>query len=320
MLKEIAVGKEDAGQRLDRYLQKNFPGLPSALMHKYIRKKRIKCNRKRCQAGLRLKEGDIIQLYIADDITGASETDKSLYMSCQPKFSVVYEDENLLLADKPAGMLAESEDGEKHNTLLFQARAYLYQKNEWNPESENSFAPVLCNRIDRNTGGLVLIAKNAEARRILDDKIKNHEITKKYLCLAFGKIQPASGRLEYFLLKKEKQKLVEVYHHPVPGGRTAVTLYRVLKTRGDLSLVEVRLETGRTHQIRASFAAAGFPLLGDGKYGSWELNHQYGETKQALYSCSVRFDFPGYAGILEYLRGREFQVRQIPFVEKYFPE
>ena len=131
-------------------------------------------------------------------------------------------------------------------------------------------------------------------------------------------MRPPEGRLECFLLKDEAKNQVKVYHRPVPGGKTAVTLYKTLQKRGELSLVEVELLTGRTHQIRASFADAGHPLLGDGKYGRGDVNRRYGETRQALYSFYLRFDFPTDAGILEYLRGKEFQVESVPFVGKYF--
>ena len=163
-----------------------------------------------------------------------------------------------------------------------------------------------------------MAAKNAETLRILNDKIREREITKKYLCVTLGAMRPPEGRLECFLLKDEKHNQVKVCHRPVPGGKTAVTLYKTLKTRGELSLVEVELLTGRTHQIRASFADAGHPLLGDGKYGRGDVNRRYGETRQALYSYYLRFDFPTDAGMLSYLRGKEFQAEDVPFAQKYF--
>ena len=164
----------------------------------------------------------------------------------------------------------------------------------------------------------MIAAKNAETLRILTAKIRDREITKKYLCVALGVMNPPEGRLECFLLKDEGKKQVTVYHRPVPGGKSAVTLYRTVRRQGALSLVEAELLTGRTHQIRASFADAGHPLLGDGKYGKGDINRKYSETKQALYSYYIKFDFPTDAGILEYLRGRVFQIKKVPFVEKYF--
>ena len=196
--------------------------------------------------------------------------------------------------------------------------AYLYQKREWKPREENAFTPALCNRIDRNTGGIVIAAKNAEALRVLNEKIRERELSKFYLCICLGRPEPPKGRIECFLRKDSKTNTVRVYHHPVPDGRSAVTLYETLEMRDRLSLVEVELLTGRTHQIRASFADMGHPLLGDGKYGVGSVNRRYGEAQQALYSYRLRFDFPTDAGILNYLRGREFIADEVPFRRKYF--
>lgn len=318
-MKELTIGKNDAGQRLDRFLSKAMPLLPAALLQKYIRIKRIKCNGARCQRDQRLQEGDVLQLYINDEFFEQPGEDNLFLTLFQPKLNVLYEDENILLADKRPGMVVHADETEKVNTLVNHIQAYLYQKREWSPRQENTFAPALCNRIDRNTGGIVIAAKNAEALRIFTAKIRDREITKKYLCVTLGRMDPPEGKLSCFLLKDEERKQVSVYNRPVPGGKSAVTLYRTLQSRGELSLVEAELLTGRTHQIRASFANAGHPLLGDGKYGRGEVNRRYGETRQALYSYYLRFDFPTDAGMLSYLRGREFTVPRVPFVEKYFP-
>ena len=183
---------------------------------------------------------------------------------------------------------------------------------------ENAFAPALCNRIDRNTGGIVIAAKNAEALRILNDKIRDREIEKYYLCAVQGRPRPPEGRLENYLFKDAQKNQVFVKARPEPGTRSAVTEYRVLRSKGALSLVECRLLTGRTHQIRVQMAHAGWPLLGDGKYGRERFNKNFDEKGQALYSYKLRFEFPSDAGILNYLRGREFTVDKVDFVEKYF--
>ncbi len=319
-MREFTIGKNDAGQRLDRFLSKAMPLLPPALLQKYIRIKRVKCNGARCQRDQRLAEGDVLQLYINDEFFEQPREDNLFLTLFQPKLNILYEDENLLLADKRPGMVVHADETEKVNTLINHIQAYLYQKREWNPKWENAFAPALCNRIDRNTGGIVIAAKNAEALRILTAKIRDREITKKYLCIALGRMDPPQGKLERFLLKDEGKKLVSVYRRPVPNGKSAVTLYRTLQTRGELSLVEAELLTGRTHQIRASFADAGHPLLGDGKYGKGDVNRRYGETRQALCSYYLRFDFPTDAGMPQSLGGRTFQVPAVPFADKYFPD
>ena len=317
-MRELTIGKNDAGQRLDRFVSKSLPLLPSALLQKYIRLKRIKCNGARAQRDQRLQEGDVLQLYINDEFFDKPREDNLFLTLFKPSLTIVYEDENLMLLDKRPGLVVHADETEKVNTLINHIQAYLYQKREWNPKWENAFTPALCNRIDRNTGGIVIAAKNAEALRILNDKIRDREIAKYYLCIALGRVEPPKGRIECFLRKDEKSNTVRVYHRPVPEGRSAVTLYQTLRTRGELSLLEVELLTGRTHQIRASMADLGHPLLGDGKYGIGSVNRKYGETQQALYSYRLRFDFPTDAGILEYLRGQEFQVDEVPFQKKYF--
>ena len=319
-MRELTIGKNDAGQRLDRFVAKNLPLLPPALLQKYIRLKRIKVNGKGAKRDARLCPGDILQLYINDEFFDKPNGENLFLTLFQPKLDIVYEDENLLLADKRPGLVVHADETEKVNTLINHIQAYLYQKKEWSPRWENAFAPALCNRIDRNTGGIVIAAKNAETLRIVNEKIRNHELEKSYLCVTVGRPNPAAGKIEGFLLKDEAKKQVSFYRRPVPGGRSAVTLYRTLKSRGELSLVECRLLTGRTHQIRVSMAEIGCPLLGDGKYGNGSVNRKYRETRQALYSYKLAFPLPTDAGILSYLRGREFTVDHVPFREKYFPK
>ena len=317
-MREFTIGKNDAGQRLDRFVSKNLPLLPPALLQKYIRLKRIKVNGKGAKRDTRLVTGDILQLYINDEFFDKPNEENLFLTVFKPVLNIVYEDENLLLVDKRPGMVVHADETEKVNTLINHIQAYLYQKREWNPRWENAFTPALCNRIDRNTGGIVIAAKDAETLRILNEKIRDRELDKRYLCVTVGRPKQPEGRVECFLLKDEQKKQVSVYHRPVPGGKTAVTDYRVLDTRGELSLLEIGLETGRTHQIRATMADLGCPLLGDGKYGRGDVNRRYGETRQALYAYQLTFDLPTDAGILNYLRGRTFTVENIPFKDKYF--
>ena len=318
-MREFTVGPNDAGQRLDRWLAKSLPLLPAPLAQKYIRIKRVKLNGKGAKRDTRLAKGDLLQLYINDEFFDTPTPENAFLSVFKPQLDILYEDENLLLVNKRPGLVVHPDEGERVNTLITHIQAYLYQKKEWSPYQEHAFAPALCNRIDRNTGGIVIAAKNAETLRILNDKIKNHEVEKSYLCVSVGRPQPPEGRIEGFLLKDEAKKQVAFYRRPVPGGKTAVTLYRTLETRGELSLVECRLLTGRTHQIRVSMAQIGCPLLGDGKYGRGDVNRRYGETRQALYSYQLSFPFPTDAGPLNYLRGRIFTVENVPFREKYFP-
>ena len=319
-MREFTIGKNDAGQRLDRWLGKTLPLLPAPLAQKYIRLKRVKVNGKGSARDVRLQVGDLLQLYINDEFFDQPREDNAFLAVFKPKLDIVYEDENLMLLNKRPGLLCHADEREKVNTLITHIQAYLYQKKEWNPRDEHSFTPALCNRIDRNTGGIVMAAKNAETLRILNQKIKDREIAKFYLAIIHGRMAPPQGKLEGFLLKDESRAQVKVFHKPVPGGKSAATLYKTLKVNRGLSLVECELLTGRTHQIRAQFAAAGHPLLGYGKYGRERDNKQYGRSFQALYSYKLEFTFPTDAGLLEYLRGKVFTVENVDFVAEYFGE
>ena len=318
-MRAFTIGKNDAGQRLDRWLAKTLPLLPAPLAQKYIRIKRIKRNGGRAQRDDRLQVGDVLQLYINDEFFDQPSEENAFLKLFKPKLDLLYEDAHILLVNKAPGMVVHADETEKVNTLINHIQAYLYQKKEWNPKWENAFAPALCNRIDRNTGGIVIAAKTAEALRVMNQKIRDREIDKRYLCVVLGRPSPAEGTLEGFLLKDEAKKQVFLRSKPVPGGRKAITKYRTLDTRGSLSLVECELVTGRTHQIRAMMAHAGHPLLGDGKYGSERVNRQYGRKHQALWSWKLTFRFTTDAGELAYLNGRSWQVDHVDFVEQFFP-
>lgn len=320
LMKELTVGKNDAGQRLDRFVGKAVPLLPESLLQKYIRLKRIKLNGKGSKRDTRLNEGDVLSLYINDEFF-EKPTERNSYLRVgAPRLDIVYEDENILLADKKPGVLCHSAGEWDYNTLIANIQAYAYQKGEWRPREENAFAPALCNRIDRNTGGIVIAAKNAEALRIINEKIKEREIEKYYLCVVRGRPKPAEGELRGYIFKDAAKNRVYVRRKPEPGAKEALTYYRTLASQGGLSLVECRLGTGRTHQIRAQMAAAGTPLLGDGKYGSDRENKKLGEDGQLLYSYRLEFAFKTDAGTLNYLNGRSFSVSRVDFAEKYFPD
>ena len=317
-MKEFTIGPNDAGQRLDRFLAKAVPLLPASLAQKYIRLKRIKRNGARAQRDDRLLEGDVLQLYINDEFFDVPTADNAYLTVAVPRLTVVYEDENLLLVDKQPGIPVHPHDGaEPGRTLIDHILAYLYQKREWRPREEASFTPALCNRIDRNTGGIVIAAKTAEALRVMNQKIKDREMDKRYLAIVEGSPKPKEGSLKGYLFKDAQKNRVYVTDTPQPGSKTCQTNYNTLATAAGLSLVECELITGRTHQIRAQFAHAGHPLLGDGKYG--KLDKRFDRNYQALYSYKLTFLFTTDAGSLSNLNGRSFQVEKVDFVEEYFP-
>ena len=317
-MKELTIGTNDAGQRLDRFIAKAVPLLPASLAQKYIRLKRIKRNGARAQRDTRLEAGDRLQLYINDEFFDTPREDNAYLTVAAPKLNIVYEDENILLVDKRPGLAVHPHDGAEYGrTLIDQIQAYLYQKHEWRPREENAFTPALCNRIDRNTGGIVIAAKTAEALRVMNQKIKDRELDKRYLAIVEGTPKPKEGSLKGYLFKDAVKNRVFVTDGPKPGAKTCQTNYKVLDSRNGLSLVECELITGRTHQIRAQFAHAGHPLLGDGKYG--KLDKRFDRTYQALYSYKLTFLFTTDAGSLSNLNGRSFQVEKVDFVEEYFP-
>jgi len=318
-MKEIQIGSNDAGQRLDRFLAKAVPLLPASLAQKYIRIKRIKLNGARAERDSRLQTGDVLQLYINDEFFDKPREDNAFLTVATPKLNIVYEDEHILLADKRPGLAVHPHDGAEYGrTLIDHIQAYLYQKREWRPREENSFTPALCNRIDRNTGGIVIAAKTAEALRVLNQKIKDRELDKRYLAIVEGTPKPREGSLKGYLFKDAKKNRVFVTDTPQTGAKSCQTNYKILASQKGLSLVECELITGRTHQIRAQFAHAGHPLLGDGKYG--KLDKRFDRNYQALYSYKLTFQFTTDAGALEYLNGKSFRVENVDFVQEYFSD
>lgn len=318
-MKELIVGQNDAGQRLDRFLTKAVPLLPASLAQKYIRLKRIKLNGGRAQRDSRLNAGDVLQMYINDEFFDKPREDNAYLTVATPKLNIVYEDENILLVDKRPGMAVHPHDGAEYGrTLIDHIQSYLYQKKQWQPRLENAFTPALCNRIDRNTGGIVIAAKTAEALRVMNQKIRDREMDKRYLAIVEGTPKPKEGSMKGYLFKDAKKNRVFVSDKPQPGSKTCQTDYRVIESRNGLSLVECELITGRTHQIRAQFAHAGHPLLGDGKYG--KLDKRFDRDYQALYSYKLTFVFTTDAEGLEYLNGKTFCVEKVDFVDEYFPK
>ena len=286
-MKDFLIGANDAGQRLDKFISKAVPRLPGTLMQKYIRLKRIKVNHKRAERDMRLCVGDLVELYINDEFFKEVSSDDR-YRTIKPNLTIIYEDNHIMLLDKRPGISVHDDEDKGSDTLIDHIKAYLYQKKEWLPEEENSFVPALCNRIDRNTGGIVIAAKTAPALRIMNEKIKLREMHKHYLCIVSGTPNPKVGSLSGFLWKDAKENRVYVKKTKTPGAKSAKLLYKTLKVRGDLSLVECELITGRTHQIRAQMADFGHPLLGDGKYGDYALNRKYKRQIQALYSYKLQ--------------------------------
>lgn len=315
-MKSFIISRNDSGQRLDKFISKAVPALPKSLMYKYIRTKRIKINSKRGEISTKLLEGDVIDMYINDEFFAPADEHYD-FLSASKKLDIVYEDKNILLLDKKVGLLSHPDETEYNDTLITRVKRYLYEKGDYDPKDEHSFVPALVNRIDRNTGGIVIAAKNAESLRILNQKLKDRELEKYYLCVLHGTLRRKSGILTGWLIKDENKNKVKVFEKQMPNSKEIRTKYSVISEQDGLSLVEVELLTGRTHQIRAHFSSIGHPLLGDGKYGTNALNKALGYKKQFLYSYRLKFAFTTDAGILEYLNGKSFSVEDVWFKHEF---
>ncbi|MBQ2735337.1 MAG: RluA family pseudouridine synthase [Clostridia bacterium] len=304
----LTVKRNDAGQRLDKFLSKAVKGLPMSLMYKYIRTKKIKVNRARTQQNYVLCEGDEIQLFIREEFFASPEKDDGALFRIQPKLDIVYEDAQIMLLNKRPGVLVHEDTTAAENTLIMHIKAYLAQKGEYDPNEEQSFAPALCNRIDRNTGGIVIAAKTAEALRIMNEKIRNDELSKFYLCAVHGVPKKKQETLHGWLRKNSAENMVDISDQKRPGYKEIITKYRVIRTQGNATLLEVELVTGRTHQIRAHLSHVGHPLLGDGKYGINRNERAKGYKFQALYAYRLCFRFCKDGGALDYLNGKSFSL------------
>lgn len=316
-MKSFTIARNDSRQRVDKFIKKAVPALPSSLMQRYIRIKRIKLNGKRCENNTILSEGDLLELYINDEFFAEDPADNA-FMHIKGQIDVVYEDAHLLLVNKQPGLVVHEDDTKTTDTLINRIKLYLYQKGDYDPQQESSFAPALCNRIDRNTGGIVIAAKDAPTLRVLNQLIKDRMIDKYYLCAVHGRVDPPQGTLTAYLAKDEQSNTVTVYRRPRADTKTIITKYTRLKANDRYSLLEVELLTGRTHQIRAHMAFIGHPLVGDTKYGHARDNQDTGYRYQALYSYKLRFKEEADSAHLSYLNGKTFCLKETPSFDPIF--
>lgn len=323
-MKEFIIKFNDSGQRLDKFLQKVTSNFSKGMMYKSIRTKRIKLNGKRTDGAVILSEGDVVSCYISDEFFKSNRSISCLdtkydFMKASFQLNIIYEDDNILIIYKPSGLVVHDDDRKSTDTLIGRVLHYLYRSGEYVPEKENSFTPALCNRLDRNTCGLVIAAKNAASLREINRLIRENRIHKSYLCVT-SKVPPKKQDvLHAYHYRPENSKIVKISARKLTGYREIITKYNVLATNGNLSLVKVDLITGRTHQIRAHMSFIGAPLLGDNKYGSKAMNGKYNEKYQLL--CAYRLFFePDTGSPLAYLNGRRFVCETPAFVLKYFKD
>ncbi len=318
-MKEFIITAADDGRKLDKWLQREMPTAGMGVRQKLFRQKCFKLNGKHVKGDAVLKKGDELKIYAPDELFEKPKKEDPFLSKIKPNLSILYEDANIIIADKRPGLMAHPDANEKVNTLLTHVQAYLYQKGEYDSQDKRAFAPALCNRIDRFTGGIVIIAKTENAMHIINQKIRDREIEKYYYCIALGNFNKRYGTMDNYIVKKPDMKKVSVSLRPVEGGQRSMTKYRVLQYKDGLSLVECELLTGRTHQIRAQMAFAGHPLLGDNQYGNRAKNEKYGRSFQALYAYKLKFAFEGEKTELDELNGKEFTVPEVRFIQEYFP-
>ena len=276
-MKTLIVPNKFNGKKLCNFILTSFPNLSQNTLYKALRQKDIKINGKRINKDCTIFENDELNIFIADSL---------LFPAID--LDIVYEDDNILVINKPINLEVV---GENSLTTL------VHQKY---PEQK----PMPCHRLDRNTTGLILFAKNDVSLNILFDKFKKHEIKKSYTALVYGIPKIKKARLEAYLFKDNKKSLVYISDDFKPGYQKIITSYSVIKVfDNNTSLLEVNLETGRTHQIRAHLAHIGYPIVGDGKYGINRVNKQLGYKYQQLNSFKLEFDFTTDAGVLNYLNG-----------------
>ncbi|MCM1530257.1 MAG: RluA family pseudouridine synthase [Alistipes sp.] len=313
-MKEFTIGQNDSGQRIDKFLQKAMPELPKNMMYRLIRKKDIKINGKRCNIGDMLAESDVVRVYVKDEVSAVKKADMG-FMTASEQLDIVFEDDNIIVVFKPVGLDSHSNGESRSDTLIDRIKLYLYRKGKFSPDSENSFAPALCSRLDRNTMGLVTAAKNAAALRELNLGIKNGAVHKLYRCVTTGKPPKTEDILTAYHFRDSGRSIVRISSTPIEGYKEIRTGYKIIGEKAGLYLLEIRLFTGRTHQIRAHLAHIGTPVLGDGKYGNIAANKRHGIFRQQLCACALEFEFPKDS-LLSSLNGRIISAKA-PFEEKF---
>lgn len=303
-MKEIKITKNEENQRLDKFLLKYMNKASKGFLYKMLRKKRIKYNGGRAEGSELLHAGDTLQLYLAEE-TIASFMEEKTVPEAKRHFGIVYEDDDILVVSKPAGLLTHPEKSSDTDTLIDQILYYLYQKGQYLPDAESSFTPALCNRLDRNTSGIVIAGKTLKGLQAVNETIRSHKLDKYYLTLVAGEVKEV-GEIDVFLTKDQDKNQVRLSRREGSGMRS-VTKYRPIAHAKGYTLLEILLVTGKTHQIRAHMQAIGHPVVGDRKYGSEHSNRmfreQYALSNQFLHALRIEWKDP--AGALGYLAGKE---------------
>jgi 23S rRNA pseudouridine955/2504/2580 synthase len=311
-MREYVIDSRNSGMRLSRFVEKTAPSLPVSGLYKAIRTRRIKLNGKRCRPEDRLTEGDVVQLWLDE----SSFENRSLpdFMRASADLTVLYEDADTAVLYKPQGLSSHPYAGEYSDNLVARFLRHMYENGEYDPEAGGS-SPALCNRLDRNTEGIVLAGKNHEAVKAINSLIKNGSIRKTYLAVTVSS-PPEDGIYEAWLLKDEKKNIVKVRSDDKEGWQKIITEFRTVSEKNGLWLVECILHTGRTHQIRAHLSFLNAPILGDTKYGNAEANRRHSAGKQYLTAYCIEIP-ENDNDVLRGISGRRFELESIPFADMF---
>lgn len=311
----IEIGPNEAGQRLDKFLRKLLKDVPLSAIFKALRKKDIRVNGTKQNEKYFLEEGDIVEIKY---IQSKREDKKEKFIKVDPKgIKIIFEDDNMLVVEKWPGVLVHSDSNESEEpTLTDYVLSYLNDKGDYIPENELTFTPAACNRLDRNTSGIIIFGKSFEGLKCINEAIREDGIKKYYYTLAKGKIK--DGLYQAYIVKNPETNVSKIYETEVPNSKKIAMEITTVETNGAYSLIDVNLITGRSHQIRAHLAHLGNPIIGDNKYGDKRLNsffeNKYGLNYQYLYS--YKLSFRDVNGKLNYLKNKTIAVALPPIMKK----
>lgn len=307
----IKIGTNEAGQRCDKFLRKLLKDVPLSAIYKAFRKGDIRVNGKKIKEQYVLEEGDEILIKYLK-----TSGEKKEFVRIDNNFKVTYEDENILMVEKWPNLLVHSDTKGGAPTLTDYVLSYLYDKGDFEPEKEITFTPAPCNRLDRNTSGVVIFGKNFKYLKALNEAIRERDIEKYYMSLVQGRIK--DGIYTGYILKNEDANISKVYEHEVPNSKEIAMEVKTIQSCGTFSLIEINLLTGRSHQLRAHLASLGNPIVGDSKYGDKKLNsffvNRYGLDFQFLYAYKVIFKSD--SDELKYMKNKTIAESLPPILKK----
>lgn len=306
-MKEIIIDENDNEQRLDRFLRKYLSEAPRSFIYRMIRKKNIEVNNKRAKPETIIYEGDTIQLFLSDKTINKF---KAIPVEVKSNITpnVIYEDDNIILMNKPVGLLSHGTGDEFEENVVDSMISYLIEKGEFVPRIEKTFTPSICNRLDRNTSGIIMGAKNYKTLKSINEAIREADIKRYYKTIVKGNLIDEI-KAEAYLIKDREENKVEIFEDDQEGSKKIITNIKPLKNKKGYSMLEIELITGRTHQIRGHLASLGYPVIGDRKYGNrqtnFEFNDKYKLDNQFLHGYKIEFN--GLVEDLEYLNGKTFK-------------